>query len=103
MSSEYIYLKTVLASRSIIALAGFMFVEGFSVVSQTHPNNKLLVTDDQRWDALGHAGNQIILTSNMDQLAREGAYFSNAFVITTICAGAAMIRRLQQPLLIKIK
>ena len=59
-----------------------MIAEGFSVVAQTHPNIILLVPDDQRFDALGHAGNQIIQTSNMDQLAREGANFSNAFVIT---------------------
>lgn len=49
------------------------------------PNIILLVTDDQRWDALGAAGNKIIHTPNMDQLARQGIRFKNAYVTTAIC------------------
>lgn len=49
------------------------------------PNIIFILTDDQRWDALGFAGNDIIYTPNMDRLAREGLYFENAFVTTPIC------------------
>ncbi|WP_373496469.1 sulfatase [Aquiflexum sp.] len=49
------------------------------------PNIIFILTDDQRWDALGFAGNNIIHTPNMDRLAREGLYFENAFVTTPIC------------------
>lgn len=49
------------------------------------PNIIFILTDDQRWDALGYAGNTIIQTPNMDQLARQGIYFKNAFVTTPIC------------------
>ena len=52
------------------------------------PNIILIVTDDQRASALGHAGNDVIKTPHMDQLAREGLYFSNAFVTTPICAAS---------------
>ncbi len=52
------------------------------------PNIILIITDDQRWDALGYAGNSIIKTPNMDKLADEGLYFSNAFVTTPICAAS---------------
>ncbi|WP_162418530.1 sulfatase family protein [Cyclobacterium roseum] len=52
------------------------------------PNIIFILTDDQRWDALGFAGNDIIHTPNMDKLAAEGLYFENAFVTTPICAAS---------------
>lgn len=52
------------------------------------PNFIIILTDDQRWDALGHAGNPVIHTPEMDKLAREGVYFRNAFVTTPICAAS---------------
>ncbi|MFH6604881.1 sulfatase [Maribacter algicola] len=52
------------------------------------PNIIFILTDDQRWDALGHSGNAIIKTPNMDRLAVDGTYFKNAFVTTPICAAS---------------
>lgn len=52
------------------------------------PNIIFILTDDQRWDALGYAGNAIIQTPNMDELAASGLYFRNAFVTTPICAAS---------------
>lgn len=52
------------------------------------PNIIFILTDDQRWDAMGFAGNPIIRTPNMDKLARTGMYFRNAFVTTPICAAS---------------
>ena len=43
------------------------------------PNIIFILTDDQRWDALGIAGNTIIQTPQMDALATSGTYFKNAF------------------------
>jgi arylsulfatase A-like enzyme len=50
------------------------------------PNIIFFLSDDQRSDALGIAGNQIIQTPNLDDLAREGFYFRNAYVTSSICA-----------------
>jgi arylsulfatase A-like enzyme len=50
------------------------------------PNILFLLTDDQRWDAMGCAGNPIIETPNLDRLAREGVRFTNMFCTTSICA-----------------
>ncbi len=50
------------------------------------PNILFLLTDDQRWNALGYAGNTILKTPHMDFLAENGVYFSNAYVTTSICA-----------------
>lgn len=52
------------------------------------PNIIFILTDDQRWDAVGYAGNPIIETPNMDSLAQAGLRFSRAFVTTPICAAS---------------
>lgn len=52
------------------------------------PNIIFILTDDQRWDALGFAGNNIVQTPNMDKLASAGIYFKNAFVTTPISAAS---------------
>ncbi|WP_228692841.1 sulfatase-like hydrolase/transferase [Lunatimonas sp.] len=45
------------------------------------PNVLFLFADDQQADALGISGNPYIHTPNIDQLAREGSRFSNAYVM----------------------
>ncbi|MDX1769825.1 MAG: sulfatase, partial [Arenibacter troitsensis] len=52
------------------------------------PNIIFILTDDQRFDALGYAGNKLISTPEMDKLAQEGTYFKNAIVTTPICAAS---------------
>ncbi len=52
------------------------------------PNIIFILTDDQRWDAIGHAGNDIIYTPHMDTLASQSTYFHNAFVTSPICAAS---------------
>ena len=52
------------------------------------PNLLILLTDDQRWDAMGCAGNRIVQTPEMDRLASEGTWFVNAFVTSSICAAS---------------
>ncbi len=52
------------------------------------PNIIFILTDDQRWNALGYAGNSEILTPEMDKLAQQGAYFSNAIATTPICSAS---------------
>ncbi len=54
----------------------------------SRPNIIFILTDDQRWDALGYAGNELINTPEMDKLAKSGVYFKNALVTTPICAGS---------------
>lgn len=50
------------------------------------PNVVVILTDDQRWDAMSCAGNRVIRTPNIDRLAAEGARFANAFVTTSLCS-----------------
>jgi N-acetylglucosamine-6-sulfatase len=50
------------------------------------PNVLFVLTDDQRWDALGLAGNRHLKTPNLDRLGREGVWFRNAFCTTALCS-----------------
>jgi len=52
------------------------------------PNVVFILSDDQRYDTMGAAGNKIIRTPAMDSLARDGVRFTNAFVTTPICAAS---------------
>jgi arylsulfatase A-like enzyme len=50
------------------------------------PNLVVMMTDDQRFDAMSCAGNKILQTPNMDRIAKEGMRFRNMFVINSLCA-----------------
>ena len=49
------------------------------------PNILILYTDQQRWDALGAAGNKEIKTPHLDELAARGSLFSHHFVQNPVC------------------
>jgi alpha-L-rhamnosidase len=55
---------------------------------ENRPNIIFILTDDQRWDALGYAGNKIIHTPEMDKLAKDGVHFRNGLVSTPICSAS---------------
>ncbi len=59
-----------------------------SAQSADRPNIIFILTDDQRFDALGYAGNPLAHTPEMDRLAQQGTYFSHAMVTTPICAAS---------------
>jgi len=52
----------------------------------TRPNIIFILTDDQRYDALGCMGNRLIRTPHIDRLAADGVLFRNMFCTTSICA-----------------
>lgn len=57
-----------------------------ALAASPRPNVLVIVTDDQRWDALSCLGNKMVRTPNLDQLVAEGARFANAFVTTSLCS-----------------
>jgi arylsulfatase A-like enzyme len=71
-------------------LGGLLYSSGLSsALAASHqeqrPNIIFLLTDDQRYDTMGCAGNAIIKTPNIDQLAKDGVRFKNHCVTTAIC------------------
>lgn len=49
------------------------------------PNIIFVFSDDQRFNSLGMTGDPLTQTPNLDQLAREGVFFNQAFITSPIC------------------
>jgi N-acetylglucosamine-6-sulfatase len=50
------------------------------------PNIIFILSDDHRWDIMGHKGHPFVKTPHMDRLAKEGVSFHNAFATTALCS-----------------
>lgn len=50
------------------------------------PNIVFIVVDDMRWDEFSAAGHPYLQTPAIDQLAKEGALFSNAYHVSPLCS-----------------
>lgn len=72
---------------SFLALS-FLHTEAQNKENYKRPNIIFILTDDQRWSALGYEGNKQVHTPEMDKLAKEGTYFKNAFSSTPICSAS---------------
>jgi arylsulfatase A-like enzyme len=84
-------LKDKLTGLILAGLLLFFYqakISGAPDSNNPRPNIIFILTDDQRWDALGYAGNNIIQTPEMDNLAEKGSYFRNAVVTTPICSAS---------------
>jgi len=59
-------------------------------VSRPNPPRRVniifILTDDQRWDAMGCMDHPFLKTPNMDRIRNEGVLFKNAFVTTSLCS-----------------
>lgn len=53
------------------------------------PNILLLMTDQQRWDAMGCSGNWV-QTPNLDRIASEGVRFTNCVTTSPVCVPARL-------------
>jgi arylsulfatase A-like enzyme len=70
-------------------IAGAVLLAAPSLHAQhKRPNIVFILSDDQRFDALGCAGHPIVKTPNLDRLAARGIRFRKAFVTTPICAAS---------------
>ena len=58
---------------------------GAAFSQAARPNIVVLLADDTRWDAMGAAGNPVVRTPRLDELAREGVRFTHAYVTTSVC------------------
>jgi arylsulfatase A-like enzyme len=85
MSRRLVTAVTLLLAAAGLAANGARAEQG---TPARRPNLVFILSDDQRFDTMGCAGNRIIRTPNMDALARGGVRFKNAFVTTPICAAS---------------
>jgi choline-sulfatase len=69
-------MKSSQVRPAVALLLGVYFSAVIPVVSAEKPINLLFImTDQQRWDAMSCAGNTVLTTPNLDQLAAQGARF----------------------------
>ena len=59
-------------------------------MASAKPPILILVTDQQRGDCMGAAGNPAIRTPHMDRLAHEGMRFANGTTVSPLCMPARM-------------
>ncbi len=79
-------LATLGTAAAGIALKGRSLFGAARPIPRNAPNILVIMTDDQRWDALSVAGNPILETPNIDRIANEGVRFTQAFVTNSLCA-----------------
>ncbi len=68
-----------------VLLGGLCTLFSVGALAQEKKNLLFIITDQQRYDALGYAGNTVIKTPNLDRLAEKGAYFPNAYAPCAVC------------------
>ncbi|MFH5885333.1 sulfatase [Halalkalibaculum sp. DA3122] len=82
--------KTYLVSNSkIVVLVVFFLCFGTKMVKaqpENQPNIVFVLIDDQRYDFLSFLDHPWIETPNIDRLAKNGMYFENAYVTTSLCS-----------------
>lgn len=83
---SFAIVRTLSVVAMLLGLAAACGDDGGSVARSGRPDIVFILTDDQRYDALGCAGNPWLKTPSLDRIAAEGAYFENSFVVSPICS-----------------
>ncbi len=74
------------SSTKLWFLAIYVILLPSAILAQTQkPNIIFILTNDQRFNALGYVGNKIVYTPEMDKLAKQGTYFKNSFATIPNC------------------
>jgi arylsulfatase A-like enzyme len=80
------HFKLQLTGKAGIGIAILIsFQNPAHAASTDRMNVVFLLADDLRWNSLGCMGNPVVITPNIDQLAKDGIRFDNACVTTAIC------------------
>lgn len=70
----------------LVHVAFFATSHGAAVQSAEKPNVILFLIDDLGWADLGVTGSTFYETPNIDALAQEGVFFSNAYAANPVCS-----------------
>ena len=83
LSSTAMNTKQIAKILSLMACAAIKL--SANAAEPSKPNVLVLLADDWRFDTLSCAGNPVVKTPNIDQLAHEGMRFTHSCVTTSIC------------------
>ena len=86
--SRYSTLVSTLVLMAIAVGCGFGTSGGSpqTTAGNDARNIVMILVDDHRYDAAGFMDHPYLETPHLDQLATDGAHFSNAFVTTSLCS-----------------
>lgn len=73
--------------KKLAVVLGLFALALFATAETTKPNFLVIFTDDQTYRAIGY-NNPEVKTPQLDQLAKEGLIFNNAYVASPICAAS---------------
>ena len=76
--------RACLAALQVVAAIA-LAAPAASAQDPSPPNVVFILVDDHRYDALGFL-DPVIETPRLDQMAREGVHYTNAFVTTSLCS-----------------
>lgn len=78
------------AMATVLWIFAILIIITQSVEAQKNDQKNLLfiITDQQQYKAMSLAGNTELETPNLDRLARDGAFFRNAYAAAAVCAPA---------------
>ncbi|MFY0653461.1 MAG: sulfatase-like hydrolase/transferase [Cyclobacteriaceae bacterium] len=89
MNVNFMKLNTTLVLSLFLLLGACVTKTKESQEAKAKKTNLLFImTDQQRFDALRIAGNRQIITPNLDKLAGDGAFFTNAYTPCPVCVPA---------------
>ena len=71
-------------------------VKNITLETSKDKNLLFIIVDQQRYDALSITGNPIVKTPNLDKLAKQGAYFKNAYTPVAVCGPSQKTTRILQ-------
>lgn len=57
-----------------------------SITGAKKRNVVFILSDDHRYDVMGFLGHPFVKTPYMDKMAKEGVFFKNSFVTTSLCS-----------------
>jgi len=81
-----IHIKKIM--KKTILYSVFIFVSFLSCTTKAQekkPNVIFIFSDDQRFNSLSMTGDPVTETPHIDQLAKEGVFFNNAYITSPIC------------------
>ncbi len=82
--------RSFLKTGAVATAAAPFFLRSRSLGRGKPKNILFIISDEHRFDVVGHRGNQYVATPNIDRLAREGVRFDNHYCQHPLCVPSRM-------------
>src|SRR6202451_4926144 len=82
------FVRSATVLGAVAVARGLLRDSGAHAAVQDRPNLVFFLGEGARWDESSLAGNAILRTPHIDRIGREGAVFTNAFCINSLCLPA---------------